>query len=240
MGEACLTPWGKGGQPAREDKSILAKRVSVSAPPRGSGPAFSANFWLVSRQGAPVGAGKQHRPPPHSSSAFPCTRGGFSAASCTLRQPSHGFISSCWRQQLLFFSRALGMPFPVRSGPGETQEQVVRTRNTSVGDWVKTRLFQESRRTKDVKRSAQRHSVDELPDGALLSCWAAASTPTSPSVLRPQCSLRSMGTAGGGTRREEVVTGRQQQPRRCYLPGARNVAPRPGNAQQAWGWIHPT
>lgn len=132
------------------------------------------------------------------------------------------------------------MPFPVRSGPGETQEQVVRTRNTSVGYWVKTRLFQESRRTKDVKRSAQHHSVDELPNRALLPCLAAASTPTSPSMLCLPCLLRSMGTAGGGIWREEVVTGRQQQPRRCYLPGAGNVAPRPGSSQWAWGWIHPT
>lgn len=152
-------------------------------------------------EGLPTGAGKQRQPPPHSSSSFPpCPRRGRCSFPCPNssgarqhRQCGHGFLSSSWGQQLLLSCGAQGMPFPGSSSQGETQEQVVQIRNTSVRDCFKTRLFQASRRTKDVERSAQHHSVDEpcpptfLPGGK----------PAHP--LHPACSLLSTGTAGGGT-----------------------------------------
>lgn len=93
------------------------------------------------------------------------------------RQRGHGFLSSSWGQQLLLSCGAQGTPFPGSSSQGETQEQVVQIRNTSVRDCFKTRLFQASR-TKDVERSTQHHSVDQ-------PCLVAASTSISPCVLAP-------------------------------------------------------
>lgn len=89
--------------------------------------------------------------------SFPCPQ---TAMVKQHRQCGHGFLSSSWVQQLLLSCEAQGMPFPGSSSQGETQEQVVQIRNTSVRDCFKTRLFQASR-TKDVERSTQHHSVDQ-------------------------------------------------------------------------------
>lgn len=171
---------------------------------------MSADFWPVARRGAPCWGGKRHRPPPRSSSASPpvpmagsvqLPAPSNSSGARWHRQPGHGFLSSSWGQQLLLSCGTRGTLFPGKSSPGETREQVVQIRNTSVGDCFKTRLFQASRRTKDVKRSAQHHSVDGLPAGALPSCFPDWWQPEHP--LHPSCSLLLMGTAGGGTQREE-------------------------------------
>lgn len=157
------------------------------------------------------------------------------------KQPGHSFLSSSWGQQLLLSCRARGTPFPGRSVPGQTREQVVRIRNTSVGNCFKTRLFSSKQENKRCRKKRPASQCRRVPcRSPAQPCLAAASTSASPSVLHPPCLLLSMGTAGGGTQREEVVTGRRQQPRRRYLPEAGNVAPRPGGSRRARGWIHPT
>lgn len=186
-----MTPWGKGGQPVREDKSILAKPVSVSAPP-GFGPCLVSRFLAGSQaRGSPSGQANSTSPLPTPPPPSPVPEAGSvqlpapsdSSGARRHRQPGHGFLSSSWGPQLLLSCRARGTPFPGRSSPGQTREQVVRIRNTSVGDCFKTRLFQASRRTKDVERSAQHHSVDELPAGALPSpAWRQPAHP-----LHPPC-----------------------------------------------------
>lgn len=244
--------------PERTKASLLSP--SQSLPPPGFGPCLVSRFLAGSQaRGSPSGqansTGPLPTPPPPPS---PVPEAGSvqlpapsdSSRARGRRQPGRSFLSSSWGQQFLLSWEARGMPFPGRSGPGQTREQAVRIRNTSVGDCFKTRLFQASRRTKDVERSAQHHSVYELPAGALPSParFPARRQPAHP--LHPPCfTLRARscrweqrGGDGGrdGTWREEVVTGRRQQPRRCYLPEAGNVAPRPGGSQRARGWIHPT
>lgn len=131
-------------------------------------------------RGSPLGQANSANPLPTPPPPSPMPKAGLvqlpvpsnSSGARQHRQCGHGFLSSSWGQQLLLSCGAQGMPFPGSSSQGETQEQVVQIRNTSVRDCFKTRLFQASRRTKDVERSAQHHSVDEpcpptfLPGGS--------------------------------------------------------------------------
>lgn len=203
-------PWGKGGLPVREDKSILAKPVSVSARPPGFRPCLVSRFLAGSQvrgslSGQANGTGPLPTPPPSPSPIPKADSPSDSSGATWCRQPGHSFLSSSWGQQLLLSCGAQGTPFPGRSSSGQTREQVVQIRNTSVGDCFKTRLFQASRRTKDVERSAQHHSVDELPARALPSpalfpCPAAASTSASPSIPHPPCLAPVDGNSGWGGR----------------------------------------
>lgn len=90
-GEACLTPWGKGGQPVREDKSILAKPVSVSVsappPPPGFQPCLVSRFLAGSQaRGSLLGRKTAPAPSPLLLRLPPRAHGGFGAASRTLKQ----------------------------------------------------------------------------------------------------------------------------------------------------------
>lgn len=181
FGEACLILWGKDGQPVRKDKSILAKLVTVSAPSPGFKPCLASRFLAGSQvRGSPLGQANSANPLPTPPPPSPMPKAGSvqlpvpsnNSGARQHRQRGHGFLSSSWGQQLLLSCGAQGMPFPGSSSQGETQEQVVQIRNTSVRDCFKTRLFQASRRTNDVERSTQHHSVDEpcpptfLPGGS--------------------------------------------------------------------------
>lgn len=130
-------------------------------------------------RGSPLGQANSANPLPSPPPPSPMPKVGSvqlpvpsnSSGARQHRQCGHGFLSSSWGQQLLLSCGPQGMPFPGSSSQGETQEQMVQIRNTSVRDCFKTRLLQASR-TKDVERSAQHHSVDEpcpptfLPGGS--------------------------------------------------------------------------
>lgn len=85
--------------------------------------------------------------------------------------------------------------FPMEIQPRRNSRAGGASKKHFSGDCFKTRLFQASSRTKDVGRSAQHHSVDKLPAGALPSCFPDGWQPAHP--LHPPCSLLSMGTVGG-------------------------------------------
>lgn len=101
LGEACLTPWGKGGQPAREDKSILAKPVSVSAPPGAQALPSQPVFGRYPGKGLLSGQANSTSPIPTPSLPSPVPEVGSvqlpapSDSPATALSPLAGDSSSC-------------------------------------------------------------------------------------------------------------------------------------------------
>lgn len=109
------------------------------------------------------------------------------------------------------------MPFPGCSYHGDTQEQVVQIRNTSVRDCFKTRL---SSKQNKRKRSAQHHSVDEPCPPAFLP---GGSQHISPCVLAPVDGNRGWRDVKGrgGDRKTATATS-------LLSPRSRECGPAPG------------
>lgn len=200
FGEACLIRWEKDGQPIRKDKSILAKLVTVSAPSPRFGPCLASRFLAGSQvRGSSLGQANSTNPFPTPPPPSPMPKAGSvklsmpsnSTGARQHRQRGHGFLSSSWRHQLLLSCGAHGMPFPGCSSQGETQEQAVQIRNTSVRDCFKTRLS--SKQNKRCQKKCPASQCRRALHSRSPAWWQLAHP------FHPVCSLLLMGTTGGGT-----------------------------------------
>lgn len=123
FGEACLICWEKDGQPIREDKSILAKLVTLSAPSPRFGPCLASRFLAGSQvRGSPLGQANSANPlptPPPPPSPMPkagsvkLSMPSNSSGARQHRQRGHGFLSSSWGHNSCSPVEPMGCPSQV-------------------------------------------------------------------------------------------------------------------------------